>query len=102
MLGSTVNPFATGIASGFADVPLSDGLVARGWSCWSSASPSGIWFVLRYADRVRSDPTASLVYDMKEANERHFAAGADGDAGGGGADRAAQGDPRAFGGGVRW
>ena len=27
VLGSTVNPFATGIASGFADVPLTDGLV---------------------------------------------------------------------------
>ena len=26
-MGSTVNPFATGIASGFADVSLSDGLV---------------------------------------------------------------------------
>ena len=29
VLGSTVNPFATGIASGFADVSLSDGLVLR-------------------------------------------------------------------------
>ena len=29
VLGSTVNPFATGIASGFADVPLSDGLGLR-------------------------------------------------------------------------
>src|SRR6187402_2016082 len=28
-LGSTINPFATGIASGFAGVPLSDGLVGR-------------------------------------------------------------------------
>ena len=27
VLGSTVNPFATGIASGFADISLSDGLV---------------------------------------------------------------------------
>ena len=38
----------------------------------------GIWFVLRYADRVKRDPSKSLVYDMKEDNERHFAAaGAD-------------------------
>ena len=29
VLGSTVNPFATGIASGFADVPLTDGLALR-------------------------------------------------------------------------
>ena len=29
MLGSTINPFATGIASGIAGIPLSDGLVGR-------------------------------------------------------------------------
>ncbi len=29
VLGSTVNPFATGIASGFADIPLTDGLALR-------------------------------------------------------------------------
>src|SRR5213076_393929 len=29
VLGSTVNPFATGIASGFADVSISDGLLLR-------------------------------------------------------------------------
>ena len=29
----------------------------------------GIWFVLRYAERVQRDPSTSLVYDMKEANE---------------------------------
>jgi len=28
-LGSTVNPFATGIASGFAGIPISDGLLSR-------------------------------------------------------------------------
>ena len=28
-LGSTINPFATGIASGFAGIPISEGLVGR-------------------------------------------------------------------------
>ncbi|HEY6634652.1 MAG TPA: YfcC family protein, partial [Acidimicrobiia bacterium] len=28
-LGSTINPFATGIASGFADIPISDGIIGR-------------------------------------------------------------------------
>jgi uncharacterized ion transporter superfamily protein YfcC len=79
VLGSTVNPFATGIASGFADVPLSEGLGLRLVLLVVSLAV-GIWFVLRYADRVRRDPTASIVYDMKEANERQFAAGASGDA----------------------
>jgi uncharacterized ion transporter superfamily protein YfcC len=76
VLGSTVNPFATGIASGFADVTLTDGL---GWRLvlLGAGLAIGIWYVLRYADRVRRDPSTSLVYDMKEANERHFAAVAD-------------------------
>ena len=34
----------------------------------------GIWFVLRYADRVKTDPSKSLVYDMKADNEAHFSA----------------------------
>lgn len=76
VLGSTVNPFATGIASGFADVPLSDGLALR-LIILVAGLAIGIWFVLRYAERVRRDPTASVVYDMKEANEEHFAATAD-------------------------
>ena len=37
----------------------------------------GIWFVLRYAERVRKDPTKSLVYTMKAANEAHFSAATD-------------------------
>ncbi|HEX6569159.1 MAG TPA: YfcC family protein [Acidimicrobiales bacterium] len=82
VLGSTVNPFATGIASGFADVPLSDGLALR-LVLLVVGLAVGIWFVLRYADRVQRDPTASIVYDMKEANERQFAAGAGGDGDGG-------------------
>jgi uncharacterized ion transporter superfamily protein YfcC len=79
-LGSTVNPFATGIASGFADVTLTDGLVPR-LVILVAGVAVGIWFVLRYADRVRADPSTSLVYDMKEANEAHFAAATDDEAG---------------------
>jgi uncharacterized ion transporter superfamily protein YfcC len=76
VLGSTVNPFATGIASGFADVSLTDGL---GWRLviLVAGLAIGVWYVLRYAERVRRDPSTSLVYDMKDANERHFAAAAD-------------------------
>jgi uncharacterized ion transporter superfamily protein YfcC len=76
VLGSTVNPFATGIASGFADVPLTDGLGLR-LVILVVGLAIGIWYVLRYAERVRRDPSTSLVYDMKEANERHFAAEVD-------------------------
>ena len=74
--GSTVNPFATGIASGFADVSLSDGLGLR-LVILVVGLAAGIWFVLRYAERVRRDPATSLVFDMKDANEQHFAAATD-------------------------
>jgi uncharacterized ion transporter superfamily protein YfcC len=77
VLGSTVNPFATGIASGIADVPLSDGLLGR-LVLLLGGLAIGIFFVLRYADRVKRDPAASVVHDMKEDNEARFRATADG------------------------
>jgi uncharacterized ion transporter superfamily protein YfcC len=74
-LGSTVNPFATGIASGFADTTINEGLIGR-IVILVIGTLIGIVFVLRYADRVKADPSTSLVADMREANERHFAADA--------------------------
>jgi uncharacterized ion transporter superfamily protein YfcC len=76
VLGSTVNPFATGIASGIAGVPLSDGIVGR-LVILLVGLVIGIFFVLRYADRVKKDPSRSLVYEMKAANEAHFRGEAD-------------------------
>jgi uncharacterized ion transporter superfamily protein YfcC len=70
-LGSTINPFATGIASGFAGVSISDGLLGR-LVILIAGLAIGIFFVLRYADRVKADPSKSLVYDMKADNEARF------------------------------
>ncbi|HEX6326206.1 MAG TPA: YfcC family protein [Jiangellaceae bacterium] len=70
---STINPFATGIASGFADIPISDGILGRILMLILGLT-IGIFFVMRYAERVRKDPAKSLVYDMKTANEEHFRA----------------------------
>ena len=70
-LGSTINPFATGIASGFAGVSISDGLLSRVIILVIGLG-IGIFFVMRYADRVKKDPTRSAVHSMKEANEAHF------------------------------
>ncbi|MFL5917737.1 MAG: YfcC family protein [Gaiellaceae bacterium] len=73
VLGSTVNPFATGIASGIADVPISEGIIGR-LVLLIGGLAIGIFFVLRYADRVKRDPSKSLVYDLKAENEAHFRA----------------------------
>jgi uncharacterized ion transporter superfamily protein YfcC len=77
VIGSTVNPFATGIASGIAGVPISDGIVGR-LVILIVGLVIGVLFVLRYAERVRQDPSRSVVFSMKEANEAHFRAEVDG------------------------
>lgn len=61
VLCSTVNPFATGIAAGFAGVSLGDGLVLRVVMLIVYEAVA-IWFVMRYAKRVKTDPTCSVVY----------------------------------------
>ena len=77
VLGSTVNPFATGIASGIAGVPISDGLIGR-LVILVGGLAIGILFVMRYADRVKRDPSRSVVYEMKAENEARFRGEPDG------------------------
>src|SRR5512136_2147301 len=76
VLGSTINPFSTGIASGIAGIPLADGIVYR-IIILVVGIAIGIWYVMRYATRVQKDPSKSRVADMKEANEKHFLGGRD-------------------------
>ena len=73
VLGSTINPFATGIASGFAGTSISEGLIGR-LVILVVGTAIGIVFVLRYADRIKADPSRSLVFSMKAENEARFRA----------------------------
>ena len=73
VLGSTINPFATGIASGFADTTIDQGLIGR-LIILVIGTAIGIVFVMRYAARVKADPSKSLVYSMKDENEARFLA----------------------------
>jgi Predicted membrane protein len=73
VLGSTVNAFATVIASDAAGVPFTTGMTLRLVIlalCWLAC----VLYVMRYAERVRVDPSRSYVYDLKEENEQHFLA----------------------------
>jgi uncharacterized ion transporter superfamily protein YfcC len=76
VLGSTVNPFATGIASGIAGISISDGIIGR-LVILLVGLGIGIFYVLRYADRVKKDPSKSVVYDLKAENEARFRAATD-------------------------
>lgn len=70
-LASTVNPFTTGIASGIIGVSPGRGIMSR-LVLWVVVTGIEIWYVLRYADRIKKDPTKSLVYHMREENQHKF------------------------------
>ncbi|WP_345945241.1 YfcC family protein [Streptomyces albus subsp. chlorinus] len=59
VLCSTVNPFATGVASSAADISLGDGIALRA-AMWLVLTAVTIGYVLRYARRVRARPERSL------------------------------------------
>jgi uncharacterized ion transporter superfamily protein YfcC len=59
-LASTVNPFATGVASGAADIPLGDGIGLR-VLMYLVLTAIAIAYVLRYASRVKKNPDKSLI-----------------------------------------
>lgn len=73
-LGSTVNPFATGIASGFAGISIGEGIILR-VILLVILEILAIFYVMRYAAKVKADPSKSYIYHMKEQNESHFLAG---------------------------
>jgi uncharacterized ion transporter superfamily protein YfcC len=71
VLGSTVNAFSTVIASDAAGVPFTDGLMLR-IGILAVTFTATVAYVMRYAARVKADPSRSLVFDRKEENEAHF------------------------------
>ena len=71
VLGSTINPFSTAIASNAAGIPFTQGMALR-LVILALAWLIGVVYVMRYAERVRKDPSKSLVADLKASNESHF------------------------------
>jgi len=60
VMGSTVNPFSIGVASGEAGVSIGDGIVLR-VLLWLVITGMSVAWVLRYARRIKKDPGTSLV-----------------------------------------
>ncbi|SDU37003.1 YfcC family protein [Halopseudomonas salegens] len=76
VLGSTINPFATVIASNAAGIPFTDGMAMRlvlliGGLVICCA------YVMRYAQRVKKDPTESVVARQRDAHRKLFLQGHD-------------------------
>ena len=68
VLASTVNPFATGIASGFAGVQIGEGIVLR-VIMFLILQAMAIAFVMRYAAKVKADKSSSILADIKFNDE---------------------------------
>ncbi|MDN5771759.1 MAG: YfcC family protein [Microlunatus sp.] len=60
VLASTVNPFATGVASDAADISIGDGIGFR-LLMFVVLVPVGILYTLRYARKTKKNPEKSLV-----------------------------------------
>ena len=58
VLASTVNPFATGVASDASGISIGDGIGFR-FLMYVVLVPVGVLFVLRYARKVKADPSRS-------------------------------------------
>jgi uncharacterized ion transporter superfamily protein YfcC len=71
VIASTVNPFSTGIASGFADVSIGDGIMPRLVILVLSLI-AGIWFTMRHAKKAakrRQDLEAADKTNTREYRE---------------------------------
>jgi uncharacterized ion transporter superfamily protein YfcC len=71
VLGSTVNPFATGVALQVANIGVAEGMSWRLLGLGLSLAWA-IWYVLRYSKKVQHSPAQSLTYDTAVQDHEHF------------------------------
>lgn len=68
---STVNPFSTIIASNAAGINWTEGLIPR-LIMLVLGTALCIWYLLRYAKKVKANPETSLIYSQKKELEARF------------------------------
>ncbi|ALV22611.1 Arginine/ornithine antiporter ArcD [Carnobacterium antarcticum] len=71
VLASTVNPFATGVASQALGISPGEGIIWR-LILFIVLYAASTFYVYRYAVKVEKDPDASFVAEQKEKNIDHF------------------------------
>ncbi|MFL1781239.1 YfcC family protein [Candidatus Hepatincolaceae symbiont of Richtersius coronifer] len=71
VMASTVNPFATGIASNIAQISLKDGFFLRIAFLVCSVIISMI-YVSWYASKVKKDPSKSIIANLKDKHTAYF------------------------------
>lgn len=78
VLGSTINPFATVIASNAASIPFTDGIVLRLILLVGGLLICNL-YIMWYARRVKADPARSVVARQWDAHRRLFLKGQEDD-----------------------
>ena len=63
-----LNPFTVGVAQKIAELPLYSGMGLR-VAVWLVMLVAVPWAILRYANRVKADPTSSYVYDLEQSQK---------------------------------
>ncbi|EHD3898268.1 YfcC family protein, partial [Enterococcus faecalis] len=71
VLASTVNPFATGVASQAAGISPGQGILWR-LILWVLLTSIAIFYVYHYAQKIEKDPRKSLVYAQREKDIASF------------------------------
>ena len=64
-MGGMLNPFTVGVAQSLAQLPLFSGLAFRA-VVYVFVLAFAIWYVMRYAYRVKADPTKSVIYAIEK------------------------------------
>ena len=70
-MAATINPFSTVIASNIAGVSIAEGMPLRILALVLGMAITLI-YIIRYGERVKKDPTKSLIYSQKEEIEKKF------------------------------
>ncbi|WP_373600812.1 YfcC family protein [Paraclostridium bifermentans] len=68
---STINPFSTVIASNIAGISIAEGMPLRIVALLLALTITLI-YIIRYGEKVKKDPTKSLIYSQKEEIEKKF------------------------------
>ncbi len=60
-----MNPFTVGVAQGIAEIPLFSGIGLR-LVIWAVSFALVVTYIYRYANKVKKDPTKSIVYELEQ------------------------------------
>jgi uncharacterized ion transporter superfamily protein YfcC len=64
---ATTNPFTIGVAQSIAGLPLFSAIGFR-IAVFVVFQVAAIWYTMRYAAKIKNDPTKSLLYGLKQEN----------------------------------